>query len=199
MGGGRLALRAPLLAVCLAGAAVRFATLGQQSFWLDEAATGRLMRMGLGGMLRALPDGESTPPVYYVLAWVWTRVFGTSEVGLRSLSALIGTLTIPLVYLAGARLLDRRPGLAAAALAAFSPLLVWYSQEARAYALLVALSAASLWAFSAALEPRPGAGRRGPALWAAAAGLALPAPSGHAWPRRPSSSSSATTHRGSWR
>ncbi|MEA2266850.1 MAG: mannosyltransferase [Solirubrobacteraceae bacterium] len=171
MGGGRLARRAPLLAVCLAGGALRFATLGQQSFWLDEAATGRLMRMGLGGMLRALPDGESTPPVYYVLAWVWTRAFGTSEVGIRSLSALVGTLTVPVVYLAAARLLDRRAGLAAAALAAFSPLLVWYSQEARSYAVLVALSAASLWALSAALES--GAAQRWLAAWAAAAALAL--------------------------
>src|SRR5206468_9198303 len=43
-----------------------------------------------------------------------------------------------------------------------------------AYALLVALSAAGLWALGAALEPRAGAGaRRGLALWAAAAGLAL--------------------------
>ncbi|HEU0317212.1 MAG TPA: glycosyltransferase family 39 protein, partial [Solirubrobacteraceae bacterium] len=136
--------RAPLLGLTLAAAALRFATLGQQSFWFDEASTGRLMRMGLGSMIRALPDGESTPPLYYVLAWVWTRAFGTGEVGLRSLSALAGTLTVLAVYAAAARLFDRRAGLAAAALATFSPLLIWYSQEARAYALLVLLSAASV-------------------------------------------------------
>jgi hypothetical protein len=160
-----------LLALCVAGAAVRFATLGQQSFWLDEAITGRLMRLGFSSMLRAIPRSESTPPLYYVVAWIWTRVFGVSEVGLRSLSAVLGTLTIALLYGAAARLFDRRAGLFAAALGAFAPLLIWYSQEARSYALLLALCAAGLWAFAAALEP--GAGRRALWLWAIAGGLAL--------------------------
>ncbi len=163
--------RAPLLGLTLAAAALRFATLGQQSFWFDEASTGRLMRMGLGSMIRALPDGESTPPLYYLLAWVWTRAFGTGEAGLRSLSALAGTLTVLVVHAAAARLLGRRAGLAAAALAAFSPLLIWYSQEARAYALLVLLSAASVWALAAALAP--GAPGRRLAVWAAVCALAL--------------------------
>ncbi len=166
-----LAGRATLLGICAAGAAIRFATLGRQSFWYDEAATGRLVRMGLGGLLRALPDRESTPPLYYVTAWLWTRVFGTGEVGLRSLSALIGTLTVAVVYAAAARLLGRRAALAAAALTAASPLLIWYSQEARAYALLVGLCAGSLWALAAALEP--GAGRRPLAAWGVVCALAL--------------------------
>jgi hypothetical protein len=158
----------PLLGLCLAGGALRFATLGTQSFWLDEAATGRLVRMGFGAMIRALPDGESTPPLYYVVAWVWTRVFGTGEVGLRSLSAVFGTLTIAVVYAAASRLAGRRAAVAGAALTAFSPLLVWYSQEARSYALLVALCAASLWALAEALERD-----RGVVAWAAVSALAL--------------------------
>jgi mannosyltransferase len=163
--------RAPLLGLTLAAAALRFATLGQQSFWFDEASTGRLMRMGLGAMVRALPDGESTPPLYYVLAWIWTRAFGTGAVGLRSLSALVGTLTVLVVYAAAVRLFGRRAGLGAAALASFSPLLIWYSQEARAYALLVLLCAAGVWALAAAVAP--GAGRRPFAIWAVVSALAL--------------------------
>jgi hypothetical protein len=161
----------PVVALCFAGGAIRFATLGQQSFWLDEAVTGRLMRLGFGAMVRAIPQSESTPPLYYVLAWVWTRVFGVSEVGLRSLSAVLGTLTIGLVYCAAARLFDRRAGIVAAGLVGFAPLMIWYSQEARSYALLVALSAAGLWAFATALDPH--AARRSVWLWAAAASLAL--------------------------
>jgi len=168
---GWFAGRGLVLALCAVGGAIRFATLGQQSFWLDEAITGRLMRLGFWPMLREIPRSESTPPLYYILAWPWTRVFGVSEVGLRSLSALLGTLTIPLLYAAGARLFDRRAGLVAAGLGAFAPLLIWYSQEARAYALLVALCAAGLWAFAAALEP--GAGRRALWLWAVAGALAV--------------------------
>jgi hypothetical protein len=160
-----------LLALCVAGGAIRFATLGQQSFWLDEAVTGRLMRLGFASMVRAIPRSESTPPLYYIVAWLWTRVFGVSEVGLRSLSAVLGTLTIPLLYAAGARIFDRRTGLVAAALGSFGPLLIWYSQEARSYALLVAVCVAGAWAFAAALEAD--AGGRALWLWAATAGLAL--------------------------
>ena len=74
----------------LAGAVLRFATLDAQSLWYDEAVTAQLLQMDLGAMLRAIPDSESTPPLYYVLAWLWTQVCGTGEVGLRSLSALLG-------------------------------------------------------------------------------------------------------------
>ena len=81
--------------------AVRFATLDVQSMWLDEAVTHSLVTRSFGGMLRAIPHSESTPPLYYVLAWAWARVFGSGAVALRSLSALFGTATI--VVLAGGR------------------------------------------------------------------------------------------------
>jgi mannosyltransferase len=144
--GARSAVGA-LATLTLAGAAVRFSTLGTQSYWTDEGVTVHLLRMSFGHMLSAIPNSESTPPLYYVLAWVWAKLFGTGEWGLRSLSAVIGTATIPVAYALGARLVSVRAGTIAAALAAFSPLLVWYSQEARAYALVVLLTGASLVLF----------------------------------------------------
>jgi mannosyltransferase len=134
-----------LAAVLAAGAALRFSTLSVQSFWLDEAVTHQLVTKSLGAMLRAIPHSESTPPLYYLLVWAWVRVFGAHEAGLRSLSALFGTATIVLIALIARRLAGGRAAVAAAALAAANPLLIWYSQEARAYALLVALCALSLW------------------------------------------------------
>jgi mannosyltransferase len=138
----------PALAlVCLAGAALRFATLDLQSLWYDEAVTARLLRMSLSGMLHAIPDSESSPPLYYVLGWGWTHVLGSGEAGMRSLSALLGTATIVLAWMLGRRLGGERAALAAAALIACNPLAHWFSQEARAYALLIALAmlAALLW------------------------------------------------------
>ena len=38
--------------------------------------------MDLSGLLHAIPDSESSPPLYYLLGWLWTHVFGTGEVGL---------------------------------------------------------------------------------------------------------------------
>jgi 4-amino-4-deoxy-L-arabinose transferase-like glycosyltransferase len=103
-------------------------------------------------MLHRLGHTESSPPLYYCLAWLWTRAFGTGEIGLRSLSALFGVLTVPAAYSAAAVAFGRREAKLAAILVTASPILIWYSQEARAYALLVLSSAAALVYFFRALK-----------------------------------------------
>jgi hypothetical protein len=151
------------------GALVRFATLDQQSFWLDELVTVSLVRGDFDDMLRAIPKSEATPYMYYVLAWPWSRVLGLGEVGLRSLSALVGTAVVPVACAAGAVLISRRAGLIAAALVSVNPFLVWYAQEARAYSLVALLAALSFLFFACALR-----GMRGALLgWALASSLAL--------------------------
>jgi mannosyltransferase len=124
----------------LLAAVARLPTLAEQSFWLDEGYTERLVRMSFGGMLQTIPRTESTPPLYYALAWVWTRLFGFSEFGLRSLSALAGIATIPVGYAVARRLAGRQAAVIAGLLLAVSPLMVWFSQEARAYALATLLA-----------------------------------------------------------
>jgi mannosyltransferase len=162
---------AALAGLVVAAAALRFPTLDLQSFWVDEGATVRLLRSDLDGLLDGIPETEKTPPLYYVLAWLWTRPFGTGEVGVRSLSALIGVLTVPVAFALGRELVSERAGLLAAALAAVNPLLVWYSQEARAYALLVLLSAlATLYCVRASRDEDD---RRSLRWWAVCSALAL--------------------------
>lgn len=143
---------AALGALTLLAGAVRFIGLGHQSFWYDEAWTDYLVRLRPGELLKTVPQTESTPPLYYMVAWAWVRVFGRDEAGLRSLSALAGTLTVPVAYATGATLATRRVGLIVAALAGTSPILVWYSQEARSYMLVVLLAALSLLCFAHARE-----------------------------------------------
>src|SRR3954453_3941503 len=100
-----------LLAVLTALAAIlRFSTLHIQSFWFDEAVTVRLVRGSFGHMLSSIGGGEANPPPYSPLSGVWSRVFGHGEVGLRSLSALAGTLFVPVAYAAGKELASRRVG-----------------------------------------------------------------------------------------
>lgn len=157
-------------ALTLLAAVMRFYRLGHQGFWFDEANTALLVHFSPGKMLGLIPQTESTPPLYYCVAWVWVRVFGYGETGLRSLSAVCGVLLVPVVYGAGARLVSRRAGVIAAALAACSPLLIWYSQEARSYQMLALLSAVSLLAFAyARVSPTP----RVLAAWVLACALAL--------------------------
>jgi mannosyltransferase len=158
-----------LAGVVVLGAILRFGTLDVQSYWDDEGYTVALMRLSFVDMLREVPDTESAPHVYYVCAWLWSQVFGIGEVGLRSLSALVGTAAIVLVYMATRELASRTAGVIAAAAFAVNPLLVWYSQEARAYSLLVLLTTGSLLFFARSLNRQPGSLM----WWAIVSSLAL--------------------------
>jgi uncharacterized membrane protein len=165
-----------LLALAIiVGAALRFATLGQQSLDEDETVTVWLLRLPLHTMLATIPRTESTPPLYYLLAWLWTRAFGTGAIGVRSLSALMGVATIGACYLAARALLNRRAGAIAALLAALSPALIWYSQEARANELLILTSALALLFFARSrTDLRAGTtSARNLGLWALTAVLSL--------------------------
>lgn len=160
----------PLAALTVVAVLLRFPTLGVQHFWIDESVTAGLLHLDFVQMLKTIPSTESTPPLYYVLAWGWSQLFGTSEFALRALSALVGTVAVPLLYVAAREFASRRAALLAAGLAAVSPVLVWYSQEARAYALLISLSVLSLLFFGRALRR---ADTRSLVLWAVASAAAL--------------------------
>ncbi|HEX4008925.1 MAG TPA: glycosyltransferase family 39 protein [Solirubrobacteraceae bacterium] len=138
---------AMVAALTALAAVLRFYGIGHQGFWFDEANTALLVHFSPGKMLGLIPQSESTPPLYYCAAWVWARIFGDGEAGLRSLSALAGVLVVPVAYGVAAKLVARRAGVIAAALTACNPLLIWYSQEARSYELLVLLTGLSLLAF----------------------------------------------------
>jgi hypothetical protein len=157
-------------AIVVIAIVLRFTGLTQQSLWGDEIFTATDLKPGLGAALHNLAQNESIPPLYYLIAWPWSRVFGGGAFALRSLSALAGVLTVPVVYLAGARLASRRVGVIAAGLVAVNPELVWYSQEVRVYAFYVLTAAVLMLAWAYALEdPTP----RRLALWTAAAILSL--------------------------
>ena len=160
---------APLAAIVALAALLRFYRIDHQSFHIDEVNTATGMGRPLGDLWDFIAD-QAGPPLYFVLAWVWAQVLGTGEAALRSLSALAGVTAVAVVYLAGRELFSHRAGLVAALLVAVNPYLVWYSQEARPYSLLVLLAALSVLAWARALS-RP-SGRR-LALWAAVAVLAV--------------------------
>lgn len=138
-----------LAAIVALAAGLRFATLNVQSFSDDELFTVWLVKMSFGHMISTVPHTEATPPLFYALEWVSSRLFGMHEAGIRILPALAGTLTVPVLYVAGALGGSRRLGLAAAGFAAVDPFLIWYSQEARAYSLMILFVALGLMALLA--------------------------------------------------
>jgi 4-amino-4-deoxy-L-arabinose transferase-like glycosyltransferase len=165
------ALGPALGALLVAAAALRFSTLGVQSLWYDEAFTPvHVLHGGLGATLRATVHTENSPPLFYILLWGFAKAFGTGAVALRFLSAVAGTATVAIAWAVGRELGTRRTAVVLAALVCFNPLFVWYSQEARAYELLLVFVALAFLLFLRARR-RPGTG----ALvgWAVASALAL--------------------------
>jgi mannosyltransferase len=164
----------PLVAITALAAVLRLATLGSQSFWYDEAFTPvHVLRASLGATLHNVVHTENTPPLWYVLEWAVSRVFGTGVVALRLLSALAGIATVPVAWAIGCEFQGpptRRAAIVTAALVASSPLLVWYSQEARAYGLFVLTASLALLCFVRALR-EPSTRRLG--AFALTASLAL--------------------------
>jgi mannosyltransferase len=88
---------------------------------------------------------DAHPPVYYALLHVWLRLFGDGAAAARSLSALCGTLALPLFFATARRIVDRRTALLGTFILAVSPFHVRFAQEVRMYAFITLAVAASLY------------------------------------------------------
>jgi len=125
-----------LLCLTIFGFILRFYHLGFNSLWLDEASTYTFATMSLSGIWQATAGGEFNPPLFYWMEHLMLAL-GNNESILRFIPALLGGLTVPLVYIVGKEFVDRNVGIIAAAACAFSPFLIYYSQEARAYSVML--------------------------------------------------------------
>jgi uncharacterized membrane protein len=104
----------------------------------------------IGDVVHNLVTQDTHPPLYFVLAYLWMKLF-PSDGGLvslfaaRSLPAIIGAASIPCTYVLG-KVAFRSPlvGHLAAAMMAVSPYGVFLAQEARHYSLAALWVTASL-------------------------------------------------------
>lgn len=155
-----------LIAIVLLAFALRVYQLDAQSLWYDEGVTAMVARTDLPSLTRWTAN-DIQPPLYYYVVAAWGRLAGWSEWSLRFASVFFGTLTVPLLAILATKLSRRRlVGLLAALITAVHPLLVYYSQEARMYAMLLALGVlTAYWVVGmknwGAGRLAPGAGRRG--------------------------------------
>lgn len=122
--------------VLLLAAGLRFYLIDNQSFWNDEGNSARLSERSI----RLIIEGTASdihPPLYYLLLRGWRELVGESELALRLLSAFAGVLTVAATWgLTTAVLRQKTAPIIAALFVAVNPALVYYSQEARMYALL---------------------------------------------------------------
>jgi len=155
----RLVISAFLL-VSMLGAGLRFFRLANQSFWTDEISSITTARVPLGEIAERSASLNNSLPTYFLLL---RAVIGDSnrniEFRARSLSALCGSLSVP-VFIGVVYLWQRRWGAAllGGLLLAINPLHLWYSQEVRAYAVMLFFGLVALLACELAQGSRGSSG-----------------------------------------
>jgi 4-amino-4-deoxy-L-arabinose transferase-like glycosyltransferase len=165
----------PILILLLA-LGLRLYMIDASSLWNDEGTSVAVAQRSLATIARDAAN-DIHPPLYYWLLHGWVKMAGTSEAGVRSLSAALGVVLVAVVYVLGKLLAGRGAGLIAALLAAISPFQVYYSHEARMYMLLALLAALAFYAALRWAAAATGQNRRERWGWAvlyvlsAAAGL----------------------------
>jgi hypothetical protein len=108
---------------------------------------------GPARVLRAVLLSDTSPPLYYLLLYGWTLLFGTSDVSIRMFSVTCSLACFPLLLAIARRTGGKGAIIPAGILFALSPLAIYYSTEARMYSLLWLCVLAVTWA-SLALHRR---------------------------------------------
>ncbi|MDP6641605.1 MAG: glycosyltransferase family 39 protein [Nitrososphaerales archaeon] len=116
----------------------------EQSYWMDELGSMALCdpQMKLSKVI-SLTMHDTHPLVYNVMLWLWLKFAGYTEVGGRSMSALLGTIGLVPIYYLGKELFNKKIGVYATLISGLNAFLIQFSQETRSYALLFLLTSIS--------------------------------------------------------
>jgi hypothetical protein len=128
---------------------LRIYRLDAQSLWFDEGFALHLASQSPRQMVDNNPVGWL--PLHSFVLHAWFGVVGQTPFAARALSVCFGVLIVALLYLLGRTLASPETGVVAALMGAFSPFLVYYSQEARVYSLWLFLSLLSLYSLLRAM------------------------------------------------
>ena len=137
------ARNAALLLILLLATGLRIYGLADENLWLDEALVNTRISEDYSKLLTDW-DSQRQGPLYPAIVKAWCDEFGNDEFNLRFTAALFGILGVFAIFGLGRELFGRNAGLWAAAFAAISPSLIYFSQESRPYTLLILGSCASI-------------------------------------------------------
>lgn len=141
-----------LIATIAAGATLRFTDLAGESYWIDEVAMIERAGGSVGSIVDEATAGGGRPPLFTLIAHVWVRAFGTSEVATRSLSALASSAALVVMFAVASDLFGSRVGLLSTLLMAVSEFQIAHAQNFRYYGLFVLLTLLSFWLLLRALR-----------------------------------------------
>ena len=137
--------------IILLAFALRVYGLDQQSFWSDEGLSVHYASSPVAELLQRITVGFHNP-LYFLGLHFWMRVAGSSDWTIRFFSLWSSVLAVPLLYVLGRLLYGRTTGLLAALILAVNPFAIYYAQEARMYALVLALGLGTIVCFLLALR-----------------------------------------------
>lgn len=144
-------IKSALLALVLMAFALRVYHLDFQSLWRDEVDAITFATRAFPKLLTTFIKPKENGPLYFLLLRPWIALTGDSEFSVRFFSLAFGILAVPLTYALGRRWLSPVGSMLGALLMAFSPYLIWYSQEAKMYTLITFLTMLSLHFYAEAL------------------------------------------------
>jgi len=140
-----------LLTLTIVGGFLRLYNLGNNSLWLDEATTYGVSQGSFFEIWQTSVTGEFHPPLFHWIEHIMLT-FGQSEIVLRAVPALFGILVIPVFYLIGKEYRDKNVGIISAALLTVSYFGIFYSQEARAYSVVLCVFSIAILFYLRALR-----------------------------------------------
>jgi 4-amino-4-deoxy-L-arabinose transferase-like glycosyltransferase len=131
-----ISMRWPWIIPVVLALGIRLIALNQ-SFWLDEAISANVVKnLSFGDIVLKFGPTDFHPPLFYWMLKLWSQIWGSGEVTMRLMSVLAGVVTVWTVYKIGEDQKKPHLGWWAAMLLAANPLLVYYSQENRMYAMV---------------------------------------------------------------
>ena len=145
-----------VVAATLAALALRLVRLGRAPLWFDETYTASWVALPWGASVSEVLDANHLPP-WFLLLGAWTRALGDSPWLLRLPGVLASAATVPVVAAIARLAADRSAARRAAWLFAMLPFAIHHAQEARMYAPVALLAAATTLAVLRSIAPE-GAG-----------------------------------------
>ena len=129
--------------------------VGKTDLGYDESFSLYMALQNVPDLVRMLCQGDN-PPLWELLLHYWIKIFGVSEVAIRSLSLIFSVLTVIPIYLVGEKHLHRFAGIAASLCYCFSTFSIYLAHECRVYSLLGCCTAFSLLLFVSLIhQPKP--------------------------------------------
>jgi uncharacterized membrane protein len=137
-----------LLAVAIV---LRVWFVGRTDLGGDESFSLYMSLQSLPDLVRMLCQGDN-PPLWEILLHFWVKVFGISEIAIRTLPLIFSVLTVIPIYFLGERHLHRMAGIAASLCYCFSTFSIYLAHDCRVYSLIGFCSACSALLFISAVK-----------------------------------------------